>query len=223
MPHIIFRTAKVTRSSVCSSCFRLSNAQTRIKCKDDIIGKLQVEMRRFRSEEVSSKPAPAEPVQSSDTDERVISSHGGIIDRYIGQDAENHKLQKELKKTQDRLEDREYELHRAKVALAGRSSPAFSTSSSPLVPAEGVSVDVGAGEGSLMPGGPRQSLASDNNTPATRPSKRMYWTKNEEEDFYKAVQHLGVGRWMQIKSQLQTNRTRRQYNQLSQKFGPANQ
>lgn len=75
---------------------------------------------------------------------------------------------------------------------------------------------------------------NNNNTP-TRPRKRTYWTKNEEEQFYKAVQHLGVGRWMQIQSQLQTNRTRRQlkdkwqtivktqYNQLSQKFGPANQ
>ncbi|XP_070180710.1 centromere-associated protein E-like [Littorina saxatilis] len=163
----------------------LSNAQEMITYKDDIIGKLKGEIRRFRSEEVSffappvakAKPAPAEPVQSSVTDERVISSHSGIIDRYTVTllEADKYKLQKELKKTQDRLKGRESELHWAKVALAksksGGSSPTVSTSSSPLVLAEGVSVDVGAGEGSLKPD-LRKSFSAFKMEPGTARSPR---------------------------------------------------
>ena len=78
----------------------------------------------------------SEPVKTTMTDERVISSHSGIIDRYTVTllEADKYKLQKELKKTQDRLKCRESELHWAKVALAKAKtggSPVSSSSPSP--------------------------------------------------------------------------------------------
>jgi hypothetical protein len=58
------------------------------------------------------------PVQEvGKTEERVISSHSGIIDRYTVTllEADKYKLQKELTKTKERLKARESELHYAKV------------------------------------------------------------------------------------------------------------
>lgn len=83
-----------------------------------------------------ARAVASEPVKTTMTDERVISSHSGIIDRYTVTllEADKYKLQKELKKTQDRLKCRESELHWAKVALAKAktgASPVSSTSPSP--------------------------------------------------------------------------------------------
>ena len=68
------------------------------------------------------------------TDERAISSHSGIIDRYTVTllEADKYKLQKELQKTLDRLRVRESELHWTKVALSkiraeGSPRPGFSS------------------------------------------------------------------------------------------------
>ncbi|KAK7475865.1 hypothetical protein BaRGS_00032915 [Batillaria attramentaria] len=111
---------------------QLSNAQEMITYKESSIAKLKGEIRRIRSEEVSfcAPPAPkpqpaaqAAPTQSSSgqaAEERVISSHSGIIDRYTVTllEADKYKLQKELRKTQDRLKKTEAELHLTKVALS---------------------------------------------------------------------------------------------------------
>ncbi|XP_076452452.1 uncharacterized protein LOC143288036 [Babylonia areolata] len=129
---------------------RLSNAEEMVTYKEQIISKLKGEIRRIRSEEVSfcssaapkSKAPAPEPVRSAH-DERVISSHSGIIDRYTVTllEADKYKLQKELKKTQDRLQCRESELHLAKVALA--KSKAGSVSSPPT-PSSAVGSRIGS-------------------------------------------------------------------------------
>lgn len=97
-----------------------------------------------------ARTAVPEPAKSTATDERLISSHSGIIDRYTVTllEADKYKLQKELKKTQDRLKCRESELHWAKVALAKaktEGSPTSSSSSSPTAAGSAVTAPSKAG------------------------------------------------------------------------------
>ncbi|XP_076461249.1 uncharacterized protein LOC143293846 isoform X2 [Babylonia areolata] len=81
----------------------------------------------------------------------------------------------------------------------------------------------------------RRSLEKDFEKPPPRRMKsrlRRKWTEREEEEFYLAVQELGVGEWQYIKQKLKTDRSNVQlkdkwrnilatsYKQLSKKYGP---
>nr|KAG5691311.1 hypothetical protein BaRGS_014010 [Batillaria attramentaria] len=114
----------------------LDKVKESARCKDQYMKELMQKLEAYEdpespaNKEICAPPAPkpqpaaqAAPTQSSSgqaAEERVISSHSGIIDRYTVTllEADKYKLQKELRKTQDRLKKTEAELHLTKVALS---------------------------------------------------------------------------------------------------------
>ena len=83
------------------------------------------------SKEVPKPTLCPDPVTPTVGDERLISSHSGVIDRYAVTllQAENFKLKRELKKNKAILKNRNEEVHPAKVAL-----PESKTLHSPALP-----------------------------------------------------------------------------------------